>query len=98
MKYQLIPTRYFVQQMTDLDEKEKRIIESKLDLIRLNPFRFKKIHSKLHSRVFRVRLNINNQDSRLIYVVIDPKVVLVCILARKDDYRDLETHLKDLER
>lgn len=97
MNYSILPTVFFLEQVRGLGEKEKRIVESKIELIKINPFRFKKIHSKLFSKVFRVRLTIGDKDSRLIYVVIEPSVILVCIMVRKEDYADLERYLKRIE-
>ena len=71
----------------------KRIIHEKIQLIKENPYRYKKIHSQNYSKVFRIRFSIKSKETRLIYVVIEPNVVLVCLLDRKDDYKDLEKYL-----
>jgi len=68
----------------------------KLDLIRENPYRYKKLHSTRLSKVFRVRLSIESKEMRLIYAVIEPNIILVCLLERKKDYKDLEKHLKKI--
>ncbi|KAF5412327.1 MAG: hypothetical protein C5S47_01585 [Candidatus Methanogasteraceae archaeon] len=34
---------------------------------------------------------------RLIYAVLSPNIILVCLLDRKDDYTDLEKYLKELK-
>ncbi len=94
MNFTVIPTKVFLEQLRGLEEKEKRIIESKIELLKINPFRFKKIHSKTYNKVFRIRLTINNVDARLIYTIMEPNVILVCILARKNDYSDLERYLR----
>ena len=49
----------FENQIKDLDDKSKRIIKDKISLIKDNPYRYKKIHSRLFSKVFRVRLNLS---------------------------------------
>jgi mRNA-degrading endonuclease RelE of RelBE toxin-antitoxin system len=85
-----------VDQIKSLDEKSKRIIEEKLALIQENPFHFKAIHSKQYKKVFRVRLTIQNAEKRLIYVVLEPNVVIVCLLERKHDYTDLEKCLRKM--
>ncbi|MEW6062922.1 MAG: hypothetical protein AB1571_00935 [Nanoarchaeota archaeon] len=87
----------FQEQVRDLDDKSKRIIKDKIELIKINPYRYKKIHSRLFSKVFRIRLTINNQETRLIYVVIEPNIILVCLLDRSKDYKDLEKYLKKIK-
>ena len=96
MTYKIEALERFNEQVKLLDEKSKRIIEEKIQLIKENPFRFKKIHSKKYPRVFRIRLKIQNQETRLIYVVFQPRIILVCLLERKKDYKDLEKYLKKL--
>lgn len=44
--------------------------EKEIDLISSNPFGFKRIHSKTIHTVFRVWLNIRNNEMRLIYAVL----------------------------
>lgn len=96
MSYSLKATEYFYAQIGKLDASSRSLIEEKLDLIRENPFRFKKLHSRRFSHVFRVRLSLEGKSARLVYVVIQPNVVLVCILWRKSGYKDLERYLKRL--
>ena len=88
----------FEDQIKDLDDKSKRIINDKINLIKENPYRYKRIHSKLFSKVFRVRLNIKSEETRLIYVVIEPNIILVCLLERRKDYKDLEKYLKKINK
>tara|TARA_Y100000310_G_scaffold150983_1_gene150487 strand:+ start:641 stop:934 length:294 start_codon:yes stop_codon:yes gene_type:complete len=87
----------FIGQVKNLNDKYKGIIKDKINLIKQNPYRYKRIHSKLFSKVFRVRLNIKNEETRLIYVVIEPNIILVCLLDRKKNYKDLEKYLKKIE-
>ncbi len=96
MTFTVQPTETFLEQIKPLDEKSKRIIREKIDLIKENPFHFKSIHSRLYKKVFRVRLTIQNAEKRLIYVVIEPNIVIVCLLERKHDYKDLEKYLRKM--
>ncbi len=98
MAFKLIPSNIFLKQIKDLDDKSKRIIEEKIILIKSNPYRYKKIHSKHFSKVFRVRLNIASKESRLIYLVIEPNIILVCLLDRKKDYKDLGKYLSKIQQ
>ena len=88
----------FLDQVKKFDRKSRRIIYSKIQLIKENPFRFKKIHSKQYSRVFRVRVNLNSKEMRIIYVVIEPNILLVCLLERKKNYQDLEKYLVKIKQ
>ncbi len=93
MKFELVATEFFIEQIEDLDKKSKDQIKEKIDLISSNPFRFKRIHTKTVPNVFRVRLNLQNKEIRLIYAVLSPNIVLVCLLDRKNNYTDLEKYL-----
>ncbi len=97
MAFEIKALEIFLEQIKRLDEKSKRIIADKVRLIEENPYRFKRIHSKLFSKVFRVRLNIHEKETRLIYVVIKPNIILVCLLERKGDYKDLEKYLRKIK-
>ncbi len=85
-----------VEQLNSLDEKSKRIVWEKIKLIGENPFRFKRIHSKRFKKVFRVRLIAKGKETRLIYVIIEPNIIIACLLERKNDYRDLEKYLSKI--
>jgi len=93
MNHQIKTLKIFAEQISKLDKKSKQIIYDKIQLIKQNPYRFKRIHSKKLSKVFRVRLNLNNKETRLIYTIIEPSIILVCLLDRKKDYKDLEKYL-----
>ena len=94
MTFKIIPSKLFLKQIRKLDEKSKRIVGDKIGLIKENPYRYKRIHSKIFSKVFRIRLNIKNKETRLVYIVIEPNVILICLLERKKGYRNLEKYLK----
>jgi len=96
MKFELVATEFFIEQIEDLDKKSKDQIKEKIDLISSNPFRFKRIHAKTVHNVFRVRLNLQNKEIRLIYAVLSPNIVLVCLLDRKNNYTDLEKYLGNI--
>ena len=93
MIYEAVPTEFFLEQISSLSVKDKKAIKQKIELIKLNPYRFKAIYSKKFSKVFRIRMNIAGKKARLIYVVFEPKIIIVCLILRKDDYKDLEKYL-----
>lgn len=97
MTFEIVASRTFVKQIENLSSKYKRQIDNKIDLIKQNPFRFKAVSSRLYSRVFRVRLNIEGRETRLIYVILGSKIILVCLLDRAGEYRDLEKYLEKIE-
>ncbi len=96
MSFKLKILPFFLKQISKLDSQSKKIIESKINLLVENPYRFKRIHSKKFSKVFRICLNLQNKETRLIYVVIEPDIILVCLLERKNDYKDLENYLSKI--
>jgi len=98
MSYEIIPLKEFLNQLKSINPKYRRIIETKINLIKENPYRYKRIHSKNYSRVFRVRFSIENKETRLIYIILEPSIILVCLLDRKRDYNDLEKHLEKLRK
>jgi len=97
MKFEVKATESFQQQFDELSEKYKRQVKKKVELIETNPFRFKKIHSKHYSKAFRVRLNIEGKETRLVYVVLGSKIILVYLLDRSKEYKDLENYLAKIE-
>ena len=97
MKFEVVATEFFIEQIENLDKKSKEQINEKIKLISSNPFRFKRIHSKTVHNVFRVRLNIQSNETRLIYAVLSPNIVLVCLLNRKNNYSDLEKYLEKIQ-
>lgn len=97
MIFEIVASRIFLKQIENLPAKYKKQISSKIDLIKQNPFRFKAIHSRLYSRVFRIRLDIEGRETRLVYVVLGSKIILVCLLDRTKGYKDLEAYLSKIE-
>ena len=94
MTFSVKATPYFIAQISQLSSHAKRMVAGKIALISENPYGFKRINSKQYSKVFRVRLKLDGKETRLIYVVLEPEVVLACLLERKNDYRDLEAALE----
>lgn len=98
MSFTIIASEFFVSQVKKLPKQTRTAIHDKVTLIKENPFRHKKLHSKHFSRVFRVRINSNNQETRLIYVVLKPNILLACLLDRSNEYKDLEKYLKAIKK
>jgi len=98
MNHEIKALKFFESQVSDLDEKSRRIIHDKIRLIKENPYRYKSIHSKQYSKVFRIRFSIEQRETRLIYVILEPNIILVCLLDRKKDYTDLEKYLAKIKK
>jgi len=97
MNYEIVPTEFFLNQISSLSNKDKRVIQKKIELTKLNPYRFKSIHSKKFSKVFRIRLGIAGRKTRMVYVVLEPKIIIACLIQRKKDYKDLEKYLAKIK-
>jgi len=95
-KFEILSTELFLEQVKDLPKKYKKQIKNKIKLIEQNPFRFKRLHSKKFSKLFRIRMKIESREARLIYVIIGQKIILVCMLDRSKNYRDLERYLSKI--
>jgi mRNA-degrading endonuclease RelE of RelBE toxin-antitoxin system len=98
MNYEIKALEFFKDQISKQDEKTRRIIYDKINLIKENPYRYKRIRSKKYSKVFRIRFSIQNREIRLIYVILEPHIILVCLLDRTKDYKDLEKYLAKIEK
>ncbi len=96
MTFQVKSLGTFIRQVNALDEKSKAKIKEKIKLIKQDPFRFKAIRSRHFRKVFRVRFNLQGKETRLIYVILEPNILLVCLLERKKNYRDLEKFLSKI--
>ena len=96
MSFKVKALEKFKEQISRLDEKSRKIIHDKIQLIKENPYRYKRIYSKHYSRVFRIRFSIERKETRLIYIVIEPNIILVCLLDRKKDYKNLDKYVKKI--
>ena len=96
MEYELKPSHFFLQQAEELSDEAARIVENKLKLLKINPFRNKRIEGQ-GLFLFRIRFEDSKREKRIIYLVDKPYIKLICILDRKDDYKDLKKYLKSLD-
>lgn len=91
IKFELYFTKFFRSQVLKLNDKEKKLIKSKLELIKTNPTNFKKLQSYKH--VFEVKISIQNNYSRLIYAMYEPNknsITIFGIFKRKNDFKDFK--------
>ncbi|MBI2575453.1 hypothetical protein HYV82_06235 [Candidatus Woesearchaeota archaeon] len=95
MEYELKPSHFFLQQIGELSDEAKRIVEDKLRLVKINPFRNKRLHG-YNLFLFRIRFEDRRKEKRVVYLVDKPCVKVLCILDRDKDYKDLKKYLKSL--
>lgn len=96
MSFELVPTEFFLTQVKSLPEKYRKQIRKKMELIKQNPFRFKSVHSRKFSKAFRIRMNIEGKELRLIYVLVGTRIIVAGLLDRSKGYKDLETYLSKI--
>lgn len=96
MSYNIITLDRFIKQVSKLNKEDKKRVYDKIQLIKENPFRFKHIKSDSYPHTFRVCLSIQRKETKLIYVIIKPDIILVCLMDRKKEYKDLENNLKKI--
>ena len=70
LDYIIYFTKFFKSQVLKLNEKEKRIIKSKIELVKSNPTRFKKLQG--YKNVFEIKISVQNNYSRLIFALYEP--------------------------
>jgi len=93
--FELKPTDFFLEQTDGLSDEAAALIAEKLELVKTNPFRYKRIQG--HGLfLFRIRFSDRKKEKRVIYLVDKPFVKVLCILDRDKEYKDLERYLRKL--
>ena len=93
MEYEIIPSKFFLEQIDQLSGKAAKLIEHKLLLAKTNSYRFKRIKGyKLF--LFRIRFEDDRKEKRVVYLVDKPKIKVLCILDRNSEYKGLRKFLK----
>ena len=98
MIFEIKATKFLLEQIEDYDEKTKRVIFDKKELLKINPFRYKKVHTESYKHVFSIKLSHKGEAKRLIYIVLGNMVFLCFVLDRSKDYKDLERYFKRIEK
>ena len=95
MNYTLEPSKLFIEQFKELEDKTNKSLSKRLLLLEQNPFRNKKL--TFHGMIlFRIRFGDSHKEKRVIYSVDKNLIKLLFILDRKNDYKDLEIYLKKI--
>ena len=93
IEYILKPSQFFLQHVDELSDEAAKVLEDKLRLAKINPYRYKRI--KGHNLcLFRIRFEDNRKEKRIVYLVDKPFIKVLCILDRDKEYKDLEKYLK----
>lgn len=95
MVYVLKPSYFFLEQLNDIGNEAKKLISAKLKLVKVNPYRYKRIKG-YRLFLFRIRLRDNRKEKRLVYLVDKPFIKILCILDRDKKYKDLKKYLRKL--
>ncbi len=95
MEYILQSSEAFIEQIKELSDDGARIVSDKIRLLKINPFRNKRIKG-YGLFLFRVRFEDGRKEKRVIYLVDKPYIKLVCILDRDKEYKDLTKYLKKI--
>ncbi len=97
--FELKFTSFFQKQWNQYNSKAQKQIKDKLELIKNNPFRFSRHEG--YKFVFKVKLCLDNNYSRLMYAVFMPDAKHITILGvfdRKAEYKDFERLFNDLKK
>lgn len=84
-------SKYFLDQWAAFGAESKELIEKKLYLTRQNPFRFPKHRG--YTRVFKIKMTVDNVYSRLMYAVFMPdegSITVLGVFPRKHSYKDFD--------
>ncbi|MFC1691740.1 type II toxin-antitoxin system RelE/ParE family toxin [Nanoarchaeota archaeon] len=95
MKYVLKPSFFFLKQLDDISGETAKLIEEKLKLVKINPYRYKRIQG-YSLFLFRIRIKDKGKEIRIIYLVDKHFIKILCILDRSKNYNDLKRYLKKL--
>ena len=88
---QIIPSKVFLDDLENLNKKTSRILRDKLKILIINPTYFKRVKG-FNFDIFRIRI----KDKRIVYLLRNNKIHLICILKRKYNYKDLKKYLHQL--
>ena len=97
MTFEIKATNFLLEQIKEYDEKTKKIIFDKKELLKINHYRYKKVNTESYRHVFSIKFSHKAESMRLIYIVLGNIVVLCFILDRSKGYKDLERYFKKIE-
>ena len=89
MTLTLRPSKVFLAQVAELSPQEKLLIAEKLELAKLNPFRYKPLSVPGLTKVFEIKITLAGLYSRIVYTLSGNEIRVECIINRKNDFSDL---------
>ena len=92
MNYILKPTNLFLEQLDNLSYKSRQILKEKLETLKINPIRNKRILG-YNLFLFRIRFSDLRKEKRVIYFLDKKDVKILYILDRDNNYKDLKKYL-----
>jgi len=92
-KFFLRPSKIFLEQFDSLSLKAQESLEQKIVILKHSPQRNKRLTGTEYF-LFRIRFEDNGCEKRAIYELAPPYVNLLCILDRKNNYKDLRKVLE----
>jgi len=95
MVYSIRPSRFFLKQFEKLSNEANRVLTEKIESAKTNPFRYKSVRMLGHT-FFRIRFTDRNCSKRLIYHVDKNDLILLFILDRGNEYKNLKKYLRNL--
>ncbi len=87
--FTLRPSKVFLRQVCELSESDRHFVAAKLELAKLNPFRYKSLNVPGVTKVFEIKLTLAGLYSRLIYSLEGKEIRVECIINRKRNFKDL---------
>lgn len=95
MKYTLKPTKFFLEQVEKLGTQAKSVLKDTLRRTKENPAWNKRIKG-FYLFLFRIRFTDENKELRVICMLEGEEIILLCILDRGNEYKDLKKYLKKI--
>lgn len=93
INYTLIPTKLFLEQLDNLSDDAKRVLKKKIEILKTNPAHYKRIQG-YNLFLFRIRFEDQRREKRVIYLLDQQWVKILCILERDKEYKDLKSYSK----
>jgi mRNA-degrading endonuclease RelE of RelBE toxin-antitoxin system len=91
--YKIKSSKFIGDQIDTLDKKTRENLLEKILILKKFPAHFKQIVG-FPENLFRIRFVDSSNSKRLIYCVSGNIVILLCILDRSNDYKDLKKLIK----
>lgn len=89
MTFSLKPSKVFLSQVREFSAEERLLIAEKLELAKLNPFRYKSLSVPGLSKVLEMKITLGGLYSRIVYTIHGSELLVECVINRKNDFRDL---------